>query len=150
MTTSWCTFTFQSTPPVKAATYKVLELAVADAFQSTPPVKAATFASDIADYILSISIHAAREGGDVLSVLCYEIMTKFQSTPPVKAATCSPVSGIIQVSNISIHAAREGGDHVNKSPLVNGGISIHAAREGGDTLTHWQPMRLDHFNPRRP
>ncbi len=55
-------------------------------FQSTPPVKAAT--SNPAEIIFQvlISIHAAREGGDV--------------TWTLKGAN----------SSISIHAAREGGD----------------------------------------
>ena len=61
-------YRFQSTPPVKAAT--VLHMSVrpkSQLFQSTPPVKAATeYKGDIA-VILSISIHAAREGGDVIS-----------------------------------------------------------------------------------
>ena len=55
-------------------------------FQSTPPVKAATeYKGDIA-VILSISIHAAREGGDGNSVNRRHAVA------------------------ISIHAAREGGD----------------------------------------
>ena len=44
-------------------------------FQSTPPVKAATFCVQFRRLPEDISIHAAREGGDyllcVLSVLCY-------------------------------------------------------------------------------
>ena len=65
-------------------------------------------------YILNyevISIHAAREGGD---------LKVFKS---VGRHFC-----------ISIHAAREGGDHslsITKSTQREN-ISIHAAREGGD------------------
>ena len=55
-------------------------------FQSTPPVKAATRLKKTSSGGLSISIHAAREGGD-----CFK---NFLS-PMVK---------------LSIHAAREGGD----------------------------------------
>ena len=57
-----------------------------------------------------ISIHAAREGGDVATI---------------RASMAARV--------ISIHAAREGGDAAcytaDNVQLV---ISIHAAREGGD------------------
>ena len=56
-----------------------------------------------------ISIHAAREGGDVV------------------------IAGIAIGAKISIHAAREGGDsleHGNMNRVLQ--ISIHAAREGGD------------------
>ena len=55
-----------------------------------------------------ISIHAAREGGDVTA------------------------SGITGVTTISIHAAREGGDFLVEQGEFSDGISIHAAREGGD------------------
>ena len=100
---------FQSTPPVKAATFCAFStFASISAFQSTPPVKAATrsYSSDM---------RAAR----------------FQSTPPVKAATV--IYGFTQNGEmISIHAAREGGDHVTFGDLWEQYISIHAAREGGD------------------
>ena len=55
-------------------------------FQSTPPVKAATCVELHVRRMDDISIHAAREGGDVAHFL-----------PPV-------------LLRISIHAAREGGD----------------------------------------
>ena len=56
-------------------------------FQSTPPVKAATSSSDTMRTQTAISIHAAREGGDV-STIDFKPCNAF----------------------ISIHAAREGGD----------------------------------------
>ena len=55
-------------------------------FQSTPPVKAATVSAADAARKVAISIHAAREGGDLY--LRY----------------------ILNCEVISIHAAREGGD----------------------------------------
>ena len=60
---------FQSTPPVKAATVKAYFTYLRERFQSTPPVKAATFAVAV-NYIFRwiISIHAAREGGDIKAV----------------------------------------------------------------------------------
>ena len=79
-------------------------------FQSTPPVKAATVSFSFLSCRYTISIHAAREGGD------HKV-----SPPQVRLL-------------ISIHAAREGGDVVG---LINGrlsSISIHAAREGGDLV----------------
>ena len=60
-------------------------------FQSTPPVKAATLERKIVLDAARISIHAAREGGDL---------------------------ALIQLrhagSTISIHAAREGGDPLQR------------------------------------
>ena len=96
-----------------------------------------------------ISIHAAREGGDVQPVgqlLCF---VGFQSTPPVKAATDSRAA-VDAVIKISIHAAREGGDVTladYKSALR---ISIHAAREGGDVQVEHIRLCGHDFNPRRP
>ena len=55
-------------------------------FQSTPPVKAATPRSAAVNQLPSISIHAAREGGDAVIPYSKHTIT-FQSTPPVKAAT---------------------------------------------------------------
>ena len=57
---------------------------------------------------MSISIHAAREGGDDVNVLAAAF------------------------NMISIHAAREGGDGVVGGGVLPERISIHAAREGGD------------------
>ena len=74
-----------------------------------------------------ISIHAAREGGDHTPTFKRLIIFKFQSTPPVKAATNSIL--------LKLHVA---------------GISIHAAREGGDPPQCRPVHNPFHFNPRRP
>ena len=83
---------FQSTPPVKAATDFSAGSHHALAFQSTPPVKAATTFLTLLFSHLCISIHAAREGGDV--------------------ADGVPAN----FDDISIHAAREGGDNGQSLP----------------------------------
>ena len=100
-----------------------------------------------------ISIHAAREGGDLLALFSLSAHSRFQSTPPVKAATMAdfnkrldnefqstpPVKAatlhhprFARASAISIHAAREGGDILLRMWTIRIEISIHAAREGGD------------------
>ena len=71
---------------MKAATLHVAPLLTVQGFQSTPPVKAATALIQLRHAGSTISIHAAREGGDQIA--------------------CEDGS----VMNISIHAAREGGD----------------------------------------
>ena len=58
-------------------------------FQSTPPVKAATASLLQSLGGDTISIHAAREGGDCITDLRQHSTAAFQSTPPVKAATLS-------------------------------------------------------------
>ena len=77
-------------------------------------------------HLKSISIHAAREGGDIIKKIV---------TP----------SGMI-----SIHAAREGGDQPVCYSFRSKEISIHAAREGGDTPVLPLTLRRHDFNPRRP
>ena len=89
-------------------------------FQSTPPVKAATFAARNLIICGVISIHAAREGGDEYVSDAYK-RQGFQSTPPVKAATSVTIPKD-ERGNISIHAAREGGD---LSPLFIFGSSFY-------------------------
>ena len=111
---------------MKAATISAGFAASWDVFQSTPPVKAATKGILNLAYKLVISIHAAREGGDV-------------TLADYKAAL-----------RISIHAAREGGDPADADMPLSPDISIHAAREGGDFFMLPRPVRRRHFNPRRP
>ena len=74
---------------MKAATAITFHVEPSTIFQSTPPVKAATIISYSSFDSPFISIHAAREGGDVDGV--------------------NANHGDI----ISIHAAREGGDPHN-------------------------------------
>ena len=62
---------------------------------------------------LKISIHAAREGGDAFPNTTTYKHALFQSTPPVKAATASQGKSDLE-DGISIHAAREGGDGGNE------------------------------------
>ena len=90
-------------------------------------MKAATFEHGELNDCLSISIHAAREGGDPANSARVYPPKLFQSTPPVKAAT------------VASGAVRE---------AVS--ISIHAAREGGDGSTYADSKAGKHFNPRRP
>ena len=131
---------FQSTPPVKAATGLFVEMKRRNGFQSTPPVKAATRAYG-SNYIwCRISIHAAREGGDVNGTAARVFSKLFQSTPPVKAATAAALFST-QDRQISIHAAREGGDRKKSNNTANNSISIHAAREGGDSNQRHRDFR---------
>ena len=58
-----------------------------------------------------ISIHAPREGGDILITGPVIQTITFQSTPPARGATTSGARHTAH-DNISIHAPREGGDYV--------------------------------------
>ena len=79
-------------------------------FQSTPPARGATVDLRIAQRILVISIHAPREGGDIVRPHICDRALNFNPRP------------------------REGGDQSGCYPTVHrADISIHAPREGGDT-----------------
>ena len=56
-----------------------------------------------------ISIHAPREGGDVVGTTEAEEEKVFQSTPPARGATAL-LKVTVNNRTISIHAPREGGD----------------------------------------
>ena len=89
-------------------------------------MKAATISGAIQDAAQKISIHAAREGGDVYK------------------------NERLRRRYISIHAAREGGDEIDATSLRAFLISIHAAREGGDGKFEGDVYVHVNFNPRRP
>ena len=119
-------------------------------FQSTPPVKAATRGCRPSRKLDSISIHAAREGGDHTPTFKRLIIGEFQSTPPVKAATLRAALCALQ-GHISIHAAREGGDAPPSLPNTSFRlISIHAAREGGDKLISYRALPRTGFQSTPP
>ena len=83
------------------------------------------------DYMIgsNISIHAPREGGDVVAFLPTEVL-----------------------QHISIHAPREGGDGNAIAHQMYRMISIHAPREGGDNqqqLNQLQQMAFQSTPPAR-
>ena len=89
-------------------------------------MKAATILDDGLTLTADISIHAAREGGDIVR------------------------HRLASYSQISIHAAREGGDEDGNGLSPKSRISIHAAREGGDQNRAAVLQNKQNFNPRRP
>ena len=118
-------------------------------FQSTPPVKAATLCICGVARAARISIHAAREGGDLEELgLAYDFDEI--SIHAAREGGDILVAALVNRQAISIHAAREGGDSSGMSFPNKCNISIHAAREGGDfSLLHFC-HNFDNFNPRRP
>ena len=58
-----------------------------DGFQSTPPARGATALAHPDAALLSISIHAPREGGDRVVIRSEGKELLFQSTPPARGAT---------------------------------------------------------------
>ena len=86
-------------------------------FQSTPPVKAATKRAKILHMTQTISIHAAREGGDN-SMSITQRFRKISIHAAREGGDATTLS-LNANSNISIHAAREGGDHARRIKRKN-------------------------------
>ena len=104
---------------------------IASSFQSTPPVKAATAYALAFQLIEAISIHAAREGGDQQAPsIAKEVAISIHAAR--EGGDLCAYRRCRTQHHISIHAAREGGDVVTPYDAGAGIISIHAAREGGD------------------
>ena len=119
-------------------------------FQSTPPVKAATASLLQSLGGDTISIHAAREGGDIRKLRDRRRAGRFQSTPPVKAATSSSDTMHTRTA-ISIHAAREGGDCI--TDLRQHSTAAFQSTPPVKAATCPRGMNLflhQDFNPRRP
>ena len=140
---------FQSTPPVKAATEIAVLSGYTGGFQSTPPVKAATCSYIFSERDTTISIHAAREGGDRLRLRKVFFVQPISIHAAREGGDAGRHTDNLRYS-ISIHAAREGGDPSNKGKENPKPISIHAAREGGDMRLSPLSYTTSYFNPRRP
>ena len=133
---------------MKAATLLLSKSTAGAAFQSTPPVKAATHHGFAPTQHGSISIHAAREGGDgALPEIIAAIVISIHAAR--EGGDINPRMPNAK-AYISIHAAREGGDGFKVDPSGNSNISIHAAREGGDVQVEYIRLCGHDFNPRRP
>ena len=118
-------------------------------FQSTLPVRGATDSSYSLYLTSFISIHAPREGSDVMCRVRRLARQRFQSTLPVRGATAEDMEFTFCVF-ISIHAPREGSDDNLIDSIVGFEISIHAPREGSDHFTYLQRGGQINFNPRSP
>ena len=125
---------FQSTPPARGATrsYPVISWAE-PLFQSTPPARGATVFMAALLTTLGISIHAPREGGDLMILRRgSRHISDFNPRPPRGGRPPRALATKLGI-RISIHAPREGGDSAAYPVPWNKYISIHAPREGGDT-----------------
>ena len=118
---------FQSTPPARGATPPDTVSAVSGGISIHAPREGGDIIPRIAWYVKRISIHAPREGGDGDIPDATAWTVQFQSTPPARGATATPLK------------AR----HIYK-------ISIHAPREGGDLLGDGLLAAPRDFNPRPP
>ena len=124
---------FQSTPPARGATYVFAPGSPSFYdFNPRPPRggRLLDFLGTVLDFI--ISIHAPREGGDLLLCYCNSFDKRFQSTPPARGATWVGLVRIFFVERFQSTPPARGATRTNDHPHNNNRISIHAPREGGD------------------
>ena len=119
---------FQSTLPVRGATlvYGLIKHTLTE-FQSTRPVRGATPTRSGARASRHISIHAPREGSDVVISSQVRPRRVFQSTLPARGAT-SPMP---------------------RSPASSSDFNPRSPR-GERPVARRGNQRHDHFNPRSP
>ena len=117
---------FQSTHPLRGATFLHILQYEYQQFQSTHPLRGATFAQQ-----------------SVIS------RCKFQSTLPLRGAT-TQVKEDHSFKAISIHAPLAGCDHSDLQLRVRLIISIHAPLAGCDCDMSRETGDKRHFNPRTP
>ena len=120
-------YQFQSTLPLRGATYFLVSKWKISKFQSTLPLRGATFA-----------------------LCCFSFkFAGFQSTLPLRGATKRALQEAGR-TQISIHAPLTGSDSGTDPCRLGSLISIHAPLTGSDHDTsHYGPHRND-FNPRSP
>ena len=139
-------------------------------FQSTRPARGATSGRPPQALTGRVSIHAPREGRDVLGSPPSR-WNLFQSTRPARGATITEKHRE-RDREVSIHAPREGRDLYALAVFRHVRVSIHAPREGRDarvigiridesvfqstrpawgaTKVRTRAYRNDGFNPRAP
>ena len=126
----WVEVLFQSTHPSGVRPPTFHRRPRPSYFNPRTPV-GCDFAGYVQAVAFQISIHAPREGCDMVFACQVGVQFQFQSTRPVRGATEHDADLVVDVV-ISIHAPREGCDF-QPAPFVHERtISIHAPREGCD------------------
>ena len=109
----------------------------ASIFLSTPSARRATAGSVRGMAVnLKISIHALREEGDALAMLCFLRLLLFLSTPSARRATCFLRMALAHLIFLSTPSARRA-TPTSRGSNGCGVISIHALREEGDLILLW-------------
>ena len=158
---------------MRGATYNVNYEGSDGKFLSTLPVRGATHhCEDHKAVVLLISIHAPREGSDVMSCRSPSVAPaflstlpvrgattlrsststtapKFLSTLPVRGATCRPAHRH-RVAEISIHAPREGSDHTGPARAFGSGKFLSTLPVRGATQLGVQAAFGGHISIHAP
>ena len=127
-------FKFQSTHPVRGATFLRLRTGWSPRFQSTHPVRGATRERELDRVVRDVSIHAPRAGCDTPLVTRMRLGYRFQSTHPVRGATLPHASILPNSSCFNPRTpcgVRQGGRRPSRPRCP---VSIHAPRAGCDGI----------------
>ena len=141
---------FQFTHPGRGATKRKGYLTVCNVFQFTHPGRGATLESFCICRFLSVSIHAPREGCDLIKPPYSVCVNSFNSRTPGGVRRILLLL-IFLTLIVSIHAPREGCDYVPRACVpAPQAVSIHAPREGCDLILSHSIECSRCFNSRTP
>ena len=125
---------FQSTLPLRGATYSYWISPSVQIFQSTLPLRGATFSMRLVQHIVSISIHTPLAGSDGTARPWSRPCGNFNPHSPCGERQYAYRHPSVKVE-ISIHTPLAGSDEAGAAVLVKADvISIHTPLAGSDSL----------------
>ena len=140
---------FQSTLPMRGATWKCHDPKCAYLFQSTLPMRGATRV-EVADIQLIKYFNPHSPCGERLHGHWLMIFVKsFQSTLPMRGATAG-ARQCRYIYPISIHTPHAGSDHIQRGRHGQDSISIHTPHAGSDVKLWRKDACFQNFNPHSP
>ena len=140
---------FQSTRPVRGATLTGLVQGSNIIFQSTRPVRGATWRGSERGHVRIISIHAPRAGRDWGALRRFQVSFYFNPRAPCGAR----LGSITEISSELLFQSTRpvrGATSISVFVVSIFYISIHAPRAGRDFSEVPSPLSWLHFNPRAP
>ena len=142
---------FQSTLPMRGATFMLSNLTHKKEFQSTLPMRGATARRANWSRCVLISIHTPHAGSDSINLYLVSAPYEFQSTLPMRGATLIGCCCIVR-HVISIHTPHAGSDvmvldaQFSRGPNFNPHSPCGERRQGGLDIARKQ----QYFNPHSP
>ncbi len=147
--TLYLPFSFQSTLPLRGATYKIIGYTATREISIHAPLTGSDD-SRFDDYIISADFNPRSPYGERRNHKAPPYFTiRFQSTLPLRGAT-TQARHIRRAIAISIHAPLTGSDNNQQQPYQNQTISIHAPLTGSDPRAFHFAYPIFDFNPRSP
>ena len=140
---------FQSTLPLRGATYASCLTWTPWLFQSTLPLRGATWICCWVDHPAMISIHAPLTGSDCYWIFCGTPSAIFQSTLPLRGAT-GKARFFSRVDIFQSTLPLRGATANKILDLTPIEISIHAPLTGSDAKIITAIQKQFDFNPRSP